>query len=297
MRSFFARFSIAFIQTVLLIFALVSLVIAVYWVVSSPSNERAEPLLTTIGLLSSGLSSLLGLILGRVERNQAPAADPHLRHRQAMIKQVQYQVHDLLEQSIHEAAWIELKTEPAPQQVAARPWRMSRMPERTEETRLLDSDIKIYELFEQAGELLLIMGAPGSGKTTTMLDLAQWLLDEAAEDEKKPIPVYLNLSSWSGETLEAWLAAQLKRIYDVPVKLGQTFIERDELLLLLDGLDEVVEDKRKACAEEINAYRQGEHSLGRMAVCCRITDYEAIGVKLSLNDAIVIQPLTDTQIS
>jgi predicted NACHT family NTPase len=52
-------------------------------------------------------------------------------------------------------------------------------------------------VFDRLGGGLLILGAPGSGKTTALLELARHLLDKAEADEHQPIPVVFNLVSWA----------------------------------------------------------------------------------------------------
>ncbi len=56
-------------------------------------------------------------------------------------------------------------------------------------------DRDVIAIYDATG-LLLILGEPGSGKTTTLLDLARTLLDRAEDDIKERVPVVLNLSSW-----------------------------------------------------------------------------------------------------
>ena len=46
----------------------------------------------------------------------------------------------------------------------------------------------------------LILGKPGGGKTTTLLELAEALLERAEGDSNAPIPVILELSSWQEVT-------------------------------------------------------------------------------------------------
>ena len=62
-------------------------------------------------------------------------------------------------------------------------------------------------------------------------------------DSTQPIPVVLNLSSWTPrQSLADWLVSELKSKYYVSLKIGQPWVDSDELLLLLDGLDEVQSD-------------------------------------------------------
>jgi predicted NACHT family NTPase len=48
-------------------------------------------------------------------------------------------------------------------------------------------------VFDDMGGELLILGAPGSGKTTTLLELAGELLARAEAEDGQPIPVVFNL--------------------------------------------------------------------------------------------------------
>jgi hypothetical protein len=109
--------------------------------------------------------------------------------------------------------------------------------------------------------------------------------------------VVFNLSSWAEKQppLADWLVEELNARYDVPRKVGQAWIDHDQVLPLLDGLDEVRQDARESCVEAINAYRQ-EHGMVGMVVCSRVTDYAALTAKLKLRGAIMVQPLTDEQI-
>src|SRR5262249_42735236 len=139
--------------------------------------------------------------------------------------------------------------------------------------------------------------APGSGKTTLLLQLAQDLLDRAEEDPEYPIPVVFPLSTWavSRRPIITWLIDELSERYDVPRKIGQAWVESDRVLPLLDGLDEVKQEHRDACAEAINTFRRS-HGLLPIVVCSRRTEYEAMTLKLRLQGALVAQPLTAQQI-
>ena len=75
------------------------------------------------------------------------------------------------------------------------------------------------------------------------------------------------------------------------------WLENNQLILLLDGLDEVKEDIRVACVDAINQFRQA-HDYVPMVVCSRIKDYERLGEsKLQLQGAILLEQLTDKQVN
>jgi multisubunit Na+/H+ antiporter MnhB subunit/predicted ATPase len=157
--------------------------------------------------------------------------------------------------------------------------------------------IPISQVFDQVGGGLLILGAPGAGKTTLLLQLAEELLDRADHDPQQPIPVVLNLASWARtrKPLASWLVDELKISYAVSGRLAQAWVEQDALALLLDGLDEVAAAARADCAEKINAYRR-EHGLVPLAVCSRTQELQDLATVLQLEEAVELQPASDTQV-
>jgi predicted NACHT family NTPase len=155
-----------------------------------------------------------------------------------------------------------------------RPWGM--VWEASAQTRQsLSKDTRIIDLFQQmgAGRSLLILGEPGSGKTTTLLELARDLLQEAELDINQPIPVVFNLSAWVNEkiTIDDWLVRELNTKYQVSKEIGKTWIKNQQLLLLLDGLDEVLAERRDFCVEAINQFCQ-EYGETEIVVCSRIEE-------------------------
>jgi hypothetical protein len=163
---------------------------------------------------------------------------------------------------------------------------------------------RVIDQFDQLGEgrTLLILGEPGSGKTITLLELAQDLIDRAEIDPEHPIPVVFNLSSWatfrsqrSAIPLANWLVQELKTKYQVSADIGKAWIQAQALVLLLDGLDEVRLDRRNACVEAINQFSQ-EYGQTEIIVCSRKLDYEALSWQLRFQGAIALQPLSLSQV-
>jgi tetratricopeptide (TPR) repeat protein len=216
--------------------------------------------------------------------------------RQAMLKRVRSDwIDGVLSKSLYKAARIDLGLKTQPGAVERGIDLIIQRPE--EEPRPLASGERLLSLFDDQLGQLLILGAPGSGKTTLLLELARDLLDRAEGDENHPIPVVFNLSSWSHRPapLANWITEELHLRSDVPRQLARDWGEREQILPLLDGLDEVAGDRREACVEAINAYR-AEHGWVQMAVCSRIAEYEALAAKLRLPGAVVVQPLTRSQV-
>jgi hypothetical protein len=153
-------------------------------------------------------------------------------------------------------------------------------------------------VYDQVERELLILGEPGTGKSTLLLDLAQRLVEGAEGNAASPLPILLPLSSWAVERspLQDWIVEQLSQIYDVPRHVSEQWVQEEALLPLLDGLDEMEETARPACISAINAYHQAH--FGPLVVCSRKTEYEAAAVqqRLILQSAVVVQKLSHEQI-
>lgn len=217
------------------------------------------------------------------------------RNRQRMIKRVQsIWIEGLLLHASSSATSISLSLHEQ-FDVVANPWRLTL--EETLQSRPLPLEENILQIYDGTGGGLLILGNPGSGKTTLLLELAKDLLLRAEQDKYHPIPVIFNLSSWGDkkQPLTHWIADELNIKYQVPRSLARQWVEQDQILLLLDGLDEVTARDRAACISVINQYCL-EHGLVSIVVCSRQAEYLAQEARLHLHKAVVIQPLTEQQI-
>ncbi|WP_456341414.1 NACHT domain-containing protein [Tolypothrix campylonemoides] len=231
-------------------------------------------------------------------RTKIPENNQEYRNRQILLNKVKnYWVKGVLETSLHGVALIELGLENR-FDALDRPWGMLwETPAQTRQS--IPKNTRIVDLFQQmgAGRSLLILGEPGSGKTTTLLELARDLLQEAEIDATQPIPVVFNLSAWINEKIAIadWLVRELNTKYQVSKEIGKTWIKNQQLLLLLDGLDEVLADRRDVCVEAINTFSR-EYGETEIVVCSRIKDYEALSNRFRFQGAVFIQPLTLEQI-
>lgn len=201
----------------------------------------------------------------------------------------------ILNKSIFNEALIQLNMTKQSSAVNNRPWNLA-VQEDAEEIRSLPPGTHIIDVFDQMDQGMLILGEPGSGKTTTMLELARELLDRVDSDESLPSPVILNLSSWAEDRkpLAQWIAFELKTRYPVTKKDAQIFVKNDHLLLLLDGLDEVEQKYRAVCIDAINDFRE-QHMIP-LVVCSRFSEYEALKIRLKLQGAVLLEQLTIEQI-
>jgi hypothetical protein len=222
------------------------------------------------------------------------------RQRKVLLSKVkEYWIKGVLEKSLHTKAMIELGLEKRSDAIDRPFMGFDELPE--ESRQILPTGTGATEVFNQmgAGRTLLILGEPGAGKTITLLKLAQNLIAWAEENLSRLIPVVFNLSSWGSERptpIADWLIEELFSKYKVSPALGKTWIEDQQLLLLLDGLDEVKADRRAACVAAINQFMQ-THGQTEMTVCSRIADYEVLANRLQLRGAIYIRALIPEQVN
>ena len=219
------------------------------------------------------------------------------QNRTRMLQRVQaIWIDGIFEPSLQETAQIALELQNKPSAIVTPLWHVQR--EFVTTGQLSSENASIVQVYDRASGEVLLLGEPGSGKTTLLLELTRTLLERARQDEAHPIPVVFPLSSWATtkrQPLMTWLASELYTKYQIPLALATSWIEMDQVLPLLDGLDEVTSAQQAACVEAINTYRQ-EHGLLPTVVCSRQTDYLALSTRLLLRTAVVVQPLTPEQI-
>jgi DNA polymerase III delta prime subunit len=177
-------------------------------------------------------------------------------------------------------------------------------------------DTQMLHVYDTADGELLILGEPGAGKTTQLLELTRNLLNRAKQDAKHPIPVIFHLSDYYDECkknsqragkstskeipLAKWLIEELSNKYNVPRNIGEALVTNDQILPLLDGLDEGELDEGKIkyqdkCIEAINAWKK-EHDFLPLVICGRSSEYMSQKNRLRLKKAVTIQPLTISEI-
>lgn len=243
--------------------------------------ERRGRLLDLVDYLANASTSF-------VKNNDAPTFE----YRQNLINNIRHAwIDGLLHHAIHHDIHLTLNKTYKRDAVS-----------RFDNLRLIPDDepispeTDILDIFEKSGRSLLILGAPASGKTITLLKLAEVLLDRAQKYSLSPIPIILNLSSWGSQQLPLaeWIVDELFIQQQTARPLSHEWLKGNQFTLLLDGLDEVVESAREACVAAINDFK-AEHP-ANLVVCSRLDDYQTLAAQLNLPTAICLQPLTPRQI-
>jgi formylglycine-generating enzyme required for sulfatase activity len=153
-----------------------------------------------------------------------------------------------------------------------------------QEVQEYDDILKAFGKVKRAA----LLGAPGAGKSTTLRKLALELGRKALEDEREPLPVLVDLCSWTGdEGLWRFLAAE-ERVPWIGWA-AEELVREGRLLLLLDGLNEMPPSKWGAKAEEVKQIRDVP-----LVVSCRLEDYTG---ELDLElDKLTLEPLSPQRI-
>ncbi len=156
--------------------------------------------------------------------------------------------------------------------------------------------------FERYEGRVLLLGAPGAGKTITLMAHTRDAAVARLEDPSLPLPLFAVIPTWDAwaqTPLTDWLAGIYKELNTAAV---QGVISQGRGLLLLDGLDELGSerplDPEKPEGEKFDPRQRFIQHIpenNRALVTCRVEDYDQIGQKVALNGAVKLQPLDDAQ--
>ncbi|MFF8612642.1 NACHT domain-containing protein [Streptomyces sp. NPDC015350] len=156
----------------------------------------------------------------------------------------------------------------------------------------LAAGTRIDEVFDRHHAQLLVLGAPGAGKTSRMLELTEKLAETAERDDDAPVPAVLLLTDWHGAPFAHWVLDELHNRYRLPRETGLALLRDNGIALVLDGLDEVAPRLRVDCVRAINGLLSAEqYPHCPIAVSCRSTDYDELGERLTVSGAVRVRPL------
>jgi HEAT repeat protein len=235
-----------------------------------------------------------------------------LRARSKYLKGLQKDVQNRLSVSIHKARFLDLGIADTPS--ATHTWIYKN-------TNSLQEFTDIAAAFATYERRLLLLGAPGSGKTVSLLHIAEQLIREA-EDPSAPIPLLVNLSNFQIKKppapiskwqrgkqsrrdehdmqIEDWLIEELTNCPHVSEKLARKWIKEGRIAALLDGLDEVNDEYRAALVQLLNTTYLRDYPEAVVVLCSRINEYLPLQDRqettINLEGGVTLQPLNPTQI-
>lgn len=280
-RSFISKDQ--FLRTISFMVCLISFIWLIYEV-HFTKEMGFEPIVS----LLCGFSGLIGSYVS-FEASDKDST----RYCKTLLKQTKnIWIKGFLEKSLKIESLIELGLEERNSEIKCPLNKVLQTPSKP--NRKLPQGTKIIDIFDENIHPLLILGEPGSGKTTMLLELACELIARAEKDSNEATPVVFNLASWENKSISDWLVDELITMYSVPSKIARVLVENDKLLLLLDGLDEVSSNYREDCVKEINRFSK-DH-LVPIVICSRLKDYEILNERLEVQSAVLLQPLTKDQV-
>ena len=243
-----------------------------------------------------------------------PLSDKERKARREYLADFKIDVTNRFNESIHNARLMDLGLADTPSAV--------RLPWIYKNTATQQSFVSLDEAFETYRRRLLVLGAPGSGKTVTLLHIARKLLAEAENDLSAPVPVLVNLSKldlksssqgarWpidafqaepvdQTKQIECWFQKELAANPFVSPDMAGRWIREGRVAALLDGLDEVDDSYRASVAKLLNDTYLRDHPSSVVVVCSRINEYKPIQEdlegRLTLGGSVTLQPFSDAQI-
>ncbi len=283
---------------------------------TAKADQNAEWIQNVAWTLGLGYAfSLPTMLYFLITKEKAETPSP----RNLLLKAVQEEVSERLETSLHNQKMIDLAAKELPHHVGGMP--ISEQPQpinwveqskkwisqflirsnseiaTTDDGEDIPAKETIIDVFKNKDGKLLILGEPGAGKTTTLLDLAKDLCVDAIANENKPIPIIVDLFSWKDNRLSLpdWLAVELKNKYGVRADIIKELLDNHQLLPLLDGFDELEENRQLNCIRQINEFLETDARAQHLVVCSRLKEFEQCNTPLRLNGAVCLQPLETTQ--
>ncbi|MEM8863566.1 MAG: hypothetical protein AAGD96_35105, partial [Chloroflexota bacterium] len=118
-----------------------------------------------------------------------------------------------------------------------------------------------------------------------------------------PVPVLLMLSKWdpteknsSEDSIEKWILQELASPqYRMSVEESHLLLDQRQIILVFDELDQLSEKGMESCVDALNLFLS-KHPDIQLVISSRLDAYQNIDNQLDLRRAIVIEPLTKTQL-
>ncbi len=162
----------------------------------------------------------------------------------------------------------------------------STKPNRIVEVGGLESLCKKYEKF-------VLIGPPGSSKTTTIRNLALNAAQNRSQNPSKPLPLLFYLPMWTKQiSIREFIRSQWK-LAGLPDHIDPVMLlATGNASLFLDGLNEMGSDSSNK-AKQIKDWLSGNDGPKYVIVTCRVTDYKDLNLEIPI---VQIEPMNEEQI-
>jgi hypothetical protein len=122
-----------------------------------------------------------------------------------------------------------------------------------------ESSISINDILEQPTKAIRISGAPGTGKSTALIQMEHLLIENLASSYSR-IPVYIELSDSTED--EGYIVKKVAQKLNVKDYMVGHLLENGKLVLLLDGYNEILDSQiKKRISKEIDSISRSYNSL------------------------------------
>ncbi len=139
-----------------------------------------------------------------------------------------------------------------------------------------------------ADKHVLLIGKPGSGKSTSLQQLLWEDAEAIIQGEKRIIPVLVELRNWDTSVENLIYKFLRKNKHRIDKDEIEDLLYDEQLLLLMDGLNELPSDKARDNVAQFRQY----YSETPMIFTTRDL---AVGGNLGIDKQLEMQPLTETQ--
>ncbi len=156
----------------------------------------------------------------------------------------------------------------------------------------------VRAFFDRPANRLVVVGRPGSGKSVLLLLFTLGVLEMRRPDA--PVPVLLSATGWDpAEPLRTWLSRRV--LEDHPFlrdqdsygsDVVQRLVERNRILVVLDGLDEMADERTAAALDAI------EEALAfdlPIVIACRRAEFDLARRTAGPLSGTVVIELTDIE--
>ncbi|MCL2584131.1 MAG: NACHT domain-containing protein [Streptosporangiales bacterium] len=150
---------------------------------------------------------------------------------------------------------------------------------------------------------LVILGAPGTGKTVLLLELQIRLLEERLRHPKAPIPVFVSASCFdTAKKWKDWLADQISLEFQLGKQSAMALVSEGRILPLVDGLDEMdpakgrISERAQALVRALNASMRGLER-APVVLTCRPDEYGRLAEGIDKARHVELSGLTGMEMS